>query len=153
MEYRLNNSKNLPLKKTQATKSINIIHFPWRDKKLRRRFHWTEFTNPKLKKIVLESGSKDLKDKGKGEGSGHGKGKGKGRRNDNDDEGEHNTYCTIELIDEPTKWYLRGKEVKASTWYRYTISNQNEFYEWGLIRIVKEINNLLRLGCTIKEII
>jgi hypothetical protein len=59
----------------------------------------------------------------------------------------------IELIDKPTKWYLQGKQVKASTWYRYSISNQHEFYEWGLIRIVREINNLLRLGCTIEEIV
>ena len=152
MEYTLNNSKNLTLKKSPATtKSINIIHFTWRDKKLKRRFHWTEFTNPKLKKIVLVNGGKDAKEKGKGDGSGYGKGKGKGRRNDTEE--EHNTYYTMELIDEPSKWYLRGKEVKACTWYRYSISNQSEFFEWGLIRIVKEINNLLRVGCTIKEII
>jgi len=112
----INNSKKLPLKKTSA----NIIHFPWRDKKLKRRFHWTEFSNPKLKMITLE---------------------------------KENVIYIMELISQPTKWYLRGKEVKASTWYRYTVSNQNEFYEWGLIRIVKEINNLLRLGCTIKEVI
>ena len=59
----------------------------------------------------------------------------------------------MELIDKPTKQYLRGKEIQAATWYRYSISNQSEFYEWGLMRIVREINNLLRLGCTIKEII
>jgi hypothetical protein len=112
----INNSKKLPLKKISA----NIIHFPWRDKKLKRRFHWTEFSNPKLKMITLE---------------------------------KENVIYIMELISQPTKWHLWGKEVKASTWYRYTVSNQNEFYEWGLIRIVKEINNLLRLGCTIKEVI
>jgi len=51
-----------------------------------RQFHWTELTNPKLKKIVLESGRKGAKGKGKGNGSGHGKGKGKGRRNNNEEE-------------------------------------------------------------------
>jgi len=50
-----------------------------------RQFHWTEPTNPKLKKIVLESGRKGAKGKGKGNGSGHGKGKGKGRRNNNEE--------------------------------------------------------------------
>jgi hypothetical protein len=59
----------------------------------------------------------------------------------------------MELIDEPTKWFLQGDEVKASTWYRYTVSNTEELHEWGIIRIVKEINNLLRQGCVIKEII
>jgi len=59
----------------------------------------------------------------------------------------------MELIDEPTKWLLQGDEVKASTWYRYTVSNTEELHEWGIIRIVKEINNLLRQGCVIKEII
>jgi hypothetical protein len=51
-----------------------------------RQFHWTELTNAKLKKIVLESGRKGAKGKGKGNGSGHGKGKGKGRRNNNEEE-------------------------------------------------------------------
>jgi hypothetical protein len=101
--YTVNNSKNLPLKKTPASSSINNIHFPWRDKKLKRRFHWKEFINPKLRKIVLESGSKDSKDKGKGDGSGHGKGKGKGRRR-NDNEEEHNTYYTTKCQNKnPTK--------------------------------------------------
>jgi hypothetical protein len=107
-------SKSFPSKKT--------VNFPWRDKRLKKKFHWTEFNNPKLKKITLENQ-------------------------------KENVSYVMELIDEPTKWFLQGEQVKASTWYRYSISNQDEFYEWGLVRIVREINNLLRLGCTIKEII
>ncbi len=118
VEETINNSKKLPLKKTSA----NIIHFPWRDKKLKRRFHWTEFIDPKVKRITLENK-------------------------------ERGASYTMELIDKPTKWYLQGQKVKASTWYRYTVTNNSEYYEWGLIRIVKEINNLLLLGCTIKEIV
>jgi hypothetical protein len=78
MEYRLNNSKNRLLKERSST--THVIHFPWRDIKLRTRFHWTEFINRKLKKIFLKSRSKDAKDKGKRDGSGHGKGKGKKKR-------------------------------------------------------------------------
>lgn len=117
MEEALNDSKSF----TSTTKQ-NKIRFPWRDKKLKKQFHWTEFVNPKLKKITLQNEKKGI------------------------------SYI-IELIDEPSKWYLQGEGVKASTWYRYTVSNSEEFYEWGLVRIVKEINNLLRLGCVIKNII
>jgi hypothetical protein len=157
VEETINNSKKLPLKK-----NINIIHFPWRDKKLKRRFHWTEFIDPKLNKIVLEivnvngNGQVEAKGKEKGKGGGDGKGKGKGRKKWNGEqvkEKEEKIYYTMELIDKPSKWFLQGQKVKASTWYRYTISNHSEYFEWGLIRIVREINNLLRLGCTIKEII
>jgi len=104
------------------TKAKNKTSFPWRDKRLKKRFHWTELVNPKLQKITLEN------------------------------KNERISYV-MELIDEPTKWFLHGDEVKASTWYRYTVSNTEELHEWGIIRIVKEINNLLRQGCVIKEII
>ena len=83
-----------------------------------------KFIDPKLKKIILENGKE-----------------------------KQNVSYTMELIDKPTKWYLQGQKVKASTWYRYTASNDNEYYEWGLVRIVKVINNLLRLGCIIKEVV
>lgn len=116
LEDTLKDSKSFPSKNKEK------INFPWRDKKLKKNFHWTEFTNPKLKKIILENKN-------------------------------GNISYVMELIEEPTKWFLQGEQVKVSTWYRYSMSNQHEYYEWGLIRIVREINNLLRLGCTIKEII
>ena len=114
LEDTLKDSKSFPSKNKK-------VSFLWRDKKLKKKFHWTEFTNPKLKKIILENKNENI------------------------------SYV-MELIDEPTKWFLQGEQVKVA-WYRYSISNQDEYYEWGLIRIVREINNLLRLGCTIEEII
>jgi hypothetical protein len=93
-------SKSFPSKKSS---------FPWRDKKLKKKFHWTEFTNPKLKKITLENK-------------------------------KENVSYVMELIYDPTKWFLQGEQVKASTWYRYSASNQHELYDNCVV--LKSLRNL-----------
>ena len=96
---------------------IPTPYFPWRKGEKVRKLNFRDLTN--VEKIVLVL---------KGE----------------DPYGYDDIEYTVELIDRPTKYNLKGERVQNSRWYRHTISDDRKFNkEWGDEKTLKKMNEKL----------
>jgi hypothetical protein len=103
--------------------------FPWKEKhQIVKKFGYRDLTG--VKKIILVL---------KGE----------------DPYGYDDIEYTVELLDEPTQYNLKGDKVKNLRWFCHTISDDNKFRkEWGDEKTLKKLNEkLFDEGFTVKQIV
>ena len=108
--------------------SIPFVSFPWRNEEKTRKLNFRDLTN--VQKIVLVL---------------------KGA----DPYGYDDVEYTVELLDEPTLYNLKGEKIKALRWFCHTISDDHNFYkEYGNEKTLKKMNEKLsEEGFKIKEIV
>lgn len=101
--------------------------FPWR-KDVARKLNFRDLTN--VQKIVLVL---------------------KGA----DPYGYDDVEYTVELLDEPTLYNLKGEKTKALRWFCHTISDDHSFYkEYGDEKTLKKMNEkLFDENFKVKEIV